>query len=68
MMNILTRIFEDKLIEDHRSPAFSFDLYEYHVAFLAPNYLFFVQILVVSFSAQSATRAFCYSLPNSPRI
>ena len=46
-MNILTSIFEDKLIDERRSPAFSFDLFEYHVDFLAPNYLFFVQILVV---------------------
>lgn len=46
-MNALRSIFEQKLTQETREPVWSFDVLDYHVDFLAPNYVFFVQILVV---------------------
>lgn len=42
-------------MDDHRSPMFSFDFLEYHVDFLAPNYLFFIQIVVVRAKTKTHT-------------
>ena len=46
-MSFLQRLFADQLLQDTREPALSFDSLGYHVGVLAPNYQFFVQIMVV---------------------
>mmetsp|Transcript_14946 Transcript_14946/g.19565 ORF Transcript_14946/g.19565 Transcript_14946/m.19565 type:complete len:429 (-) Transcript_14946:192-1478(-) len=48
-MDILKLIFEEKMLgdEDARSPALSFDLLHHHVDVVAPNKLYFVQIILI---------------------
>jgi hypothetical protein len=46
-MNALQQLFRDQLMDDDRIPAFAFTLFNHHVDFLAPNPLFFVQIMTI---------------------
>jgi hypothetical protein len=46
-MEFVKELFEEKLTEDTRSAVLSFDFLQYHVDLLAPNYRFFIQIILV---------------------
>jgi hypothetical protein len=47
-MDLVKRLYEDKLITDDRSPAFSFDFAGREIDLVPPNYLFYIQVALVS--------------------
>lgn len=49
-MESVTSLFVNKLKQDDRVPVLSTEFMDYHVNFFAPNYLFFLQIGLVSSS------------------
>jgi hypothetical protein len=49
MMDFVKSLFEDKLVDDDRSPYLLMNLMEYDILFFAPNPSFFVQIMLVRF-------------------
>jgi hypothetical protein len=46
-MNIIERIFEEKFVIDDRPAAFSIDMAGCQIDFLAPDYRFSVQVILV---------------------